>query len=248
MRFLPIAIVLSVAPAAAADIPVLTHTTPLTPTGELVRPGHIQRHQNLAAFEHEYAIGTEHVELRLISPVLPIPVMGGELQLRTSLLDRASRYRLIAGASVAGEWIDGGDLWLGGMLTAAYRGDRVSAHATVRMSHHMFEGGDALGLTTAGLVYHPGGLAGRHHLFVDAGELAWRQPGACPATPSGVAPRQAAPAPTRCTDVDAGRGVAFGWWFAVRSEDMQIGVWGMIVDVGDLVLPLLPAVSFAWEY
>jgi hypothetical protein len=242
VRLLPIAIVLCVAPAAAADVPVLTHTTPLTPTGELVRPGHLQRHQNVVAFEHEYAIGTEHFELRLVSPVVPIPAMGGDLQIRTSLLPRDSRFRLVAGASVAGEWIEGGDLWLGGMLTAAYRGDGISAHATIRMQHHMFEGGDDLGLTTAGLVF----AAGKHHLFIDVGELAWRQPGACP--DPGAAARQATPAPTRCAVVDASHGVAFGAWFSLPREDMQIGISGMIFTVGDLVIPLLPMASFAWDY
>jgi hypothetical protein len=239
---LPIAIVLSVAPAAAADVPVLTHTTPLTPTGELVPPGRFQRHQNVVAFEHELALGTEHFELRLVSPGLPIPVMGGDLQIRTSLLPRDSRYRLVAAASIAGEWIEGGDLWLGGMLTAAYRGDRVSAHATVRMAHHVLEGGDDLGLTTAGLVFH----LGRHQLFVDVGEVALRRPGACPA-PTAAA-RVAAPAPAGCSDVDASRGVAFGAWFALPREDMQIGISGIIFDVGDLVVPLLPLASFAWDY
>jgi hypothetical protein len=36
--------------AAIAEPPPLTHTTPLTPTGEVLPRGHVQRHQTLTAF------------------------------------------------------------------------------------------------------------------------------------------------------------------------------------------------------
>ena len=143
-------LVLAPAPALA-DIPVLTRTTPLTPTGELVAPGHIEHTQDLTAFEHEYAYApNDRIELRLTSPLFPIPIMGGDLQVRVSVLPPASRVRLVLGTSVAAEWINGGDLWLGGSLTAAYRGDRWSIHATERALVHQLEGGNQLYLFDRG--------------------------------------------------------------------------------------------------
>src|SRR5689334_20995295 len=58
---LVLAITLSLVASARADSvdppPPLTHTTPLTPTGDVVPRGHFQRTQSVTAFVHHMALG-----------------------------------------------------------------------------------------------------------------------------------------------------------------------------------------------
>src|SRR5206468_627489 len=68
---------------------------PLTPTGELAAKGHWIRTQSATAFYHEIAVGLDdRLELRLGTPGPPLPIIGGDLQLRASVLDPASRTKL----------------------------------------------------------------------------------------------------------------------------------------------------------
>jgi len=239
---LVVALVPALASPAAADVPVLTRTTPLTPTGELVAPGHIEHTQDMTAFEHEFAIApARHVELRLTSPIVPLPIMGGDLQLRVSVLPEESRVRLVVGASVSAEWMNGADLWVGASVTAAYRGDGWSVHATERAVDHRFETGDQLYLSTAGATLSVGKTG---TLFAEVGEVAWRHP----VCDGGVAARTIAPAPRpSCMEVDASRGVAFGARFGV-SDNMAIGISAIIFRISDTTIPALPLLSFSWDH
>jgi hypothetical protein len=243
MRPLVIATLVLASVPARADIPVLTRTTPLTPTGELVAPGHIEHTQDLTAFEHELAFApNERVELRLTSPVFPVPVMGGDLQLRVSVLPPASRFRLVVGASVAAEWINGADVWLGGSFTAAYRGDRWSIHATERAVVHQGEGHDQVYLSTAGVTLSVGKTG---VLFADVGEVAWRH-STCDAP--AVAARASAPGPgaPSCMEVDSGRGFAVGARWGL-GRDMAMGISAIVFRVGTTTVPALPLLSFSWD-
>jgi hypothetical protein len=227
-----------------ADVPVLTRTTPLTPTGELVQPGHLEHTQDVVAFEHEFAIApNDRVELRLTTPVVPAPILGGDLQLRVSVLPRASRFRLVVGTNVAVSWINGGDLWLGGSVTAAYRSDRWSVHATERALAYQFETGDQLYLSTAGVTLSVGKTG---VLFAEVGEVAWRHP-TCAGTDVAARTTAPDPPPPSCMAVDAGRGFAIGARFGLH-DDMAIGVSAIIFRVGDTTVPLLPLVSISWDH
>lgn len=229
------ALVLAGSPAPArADAPVLTHTSPLTPTGELAPRGHIVHTQSVAAFYHELGLGlTDQLELRLGSPGLPVPILGGDLQLRASVLAPTSRLRVLIGTGVAAEWINGGDLWLGVSATAAYRADRWSVHATARALDHRFETGDRIGLATAGVTVEVGR---RTTLFAEVGNLSWLRPATCQGKHDTAVP---------CPERDTVHGAMVGSWW--RLHDMSIGLSALIGWQGSTVVPILPLLSLSWD-
>ena len=222
---------------AAAERGALTHTSPLTPTGELVAAGRFERTQSLAAFHHDLAVGlTDRLELRLQSPGLPVPIMGGALVLRASLLPPDGRLRLVAAGGVAAEWFDGADLYLDASLTAAWRGAGFTAHITGRTLDHRAPGGGdhpRAGVASAGVT----AAAGRRTtLFADAGELAWLRAATCPG-------KHGEPAPCRARDAVAG--VMAGAWWSLR--DMDVGLAMLVAWRRGTVLPVGPLLSFRWE-
>lgn len=235
MRRLAILAVMLVSPAASADEHApLTHTSPLTPTGEILPAGRFERTQSVVAFYHEVAVGlTDGLEVRLGMPGLPLPILGGDLQLRAALTPRSSRLRVVIGAGVAAEWINGGDLWLGASATVAWRGDRWGAHATLRALEHRLETGDRLGLATAGVTARVGR---KTTLFAETGEIAWLHPATC-MTRHG--------SEVGCEEQDAGGGVMIGSWW--QLDDMAIGAQGLIAWSGDAVVPVLPLLAFRWD-
>jgi hypothetical protein len=232
---LAIAITLATAaPAAADDVPpVRTHTTTLTPTGELLRRGQLQRSYNIA-LQWDAAFGlADRVELRLQAELL----VAADLQLRADVMPRSSPFRLVLGGSAAGTFVNGGKGWLGGSVTAAYRGDSWQAHATARVWDRIGPGVD-LGLATAGLMGRFG-AGDRHLLFVDVGQIAWREVIACPSARA-VEPT---PAPS-CDEAGSAFGVAFGAWWGLRG--ISIGLSAIVVRSGDTLLPIGPLLSMSW--
>jgi hypothetical protein len=216
--------------AARAEAPPLTHTSPLTPTGALVPAGHLERTQSVVAFYHELAIGlTDGLEVRLGSPILPVPIFGGDLQLRASLLPASSPAKLVIGAGAVVEWVNGTDLWGSASLTAAWRG----LHATVRGFEHEGED-DRILVTTIGAM---GRLGRWTTVFVEVGDLAWLRPGAC---------RDKHGDPVGCTTMRGGRGALFGAWWDVRS--MWFGLSAAVVSSGGTTLPLVPLLSMRWDH
>ena len=227
----------ALATPAGAQRGALTHTSPLTPTGELVGAGRFERTQSLAAFHHDLAIGlTDRIELRLQSPGLPVPIMGGALVVRASLLP-PGRLRLVAAGGVAAEWFDGADLYLDASLTAAWRGPGFTAHLTGRTLDHRAPGGGdhhpRVGLASGGVTVAAGG---RTTLFADAGELAWLRAATCPGKHG---------EPRSCRVRDAARGVMAGAWWSLR--DMDVGLAMLVAWRGGTVLPVGPLLSFRWE-
>ena len=226
--------VMLVSPAAHADEHApLTHTSSLTPTGEVLPAGRFERTQSVVAFYHELAVGlTDGLELRLGMPGLPLPIFGGDLQLRASLTPPASRLRVVIGASATAEWVNGGDLWLGAAATVAWRGDGWGAHATLRALEHRFETGDRLGLATAGVTARVGR---RTTLFVDVGQVSRLYPARCTTAKGEVG----------CEAHAAVPGVIAGSWW--QLDDMAIGVQGLLVSAGDTVVPIAPLLAFRWD-
>jgi hypothetical protein len=215
--------------ARADEHAPLTHTTPLTPTGEVLPRGRFERTQSVLAFYHEVALGlADGLELRLGMPGLPLPILGGDLQLRASVLPRERRLRVVIGATASAEWINGGDLWLGAAATVAWRGDRWGAHATVRALEHRLETGDRVGLATAGLTLRAGRTA---TLFAEAGQLSWLGPEECAAWHCGAV-------------YETARGVVVGSWW--QLDDMAIGVQVAAGWRDDVVIPLLMP-AFRWD-
>ena len=235
MRSLALLAVIVVAPGvAAAEHAPLTHTSPLTPTGELLPAGRVERIQSLVAFHHELAVGlADGLELRLSTPGVPIPMFGGDLQLRASVTPPASRLRVVLGAGLAAEWVNGGDLWVGASTTVAWRGDRWGAHATLRALEHRLETGDRLLVTTAGVTARVGRRA---TLFAEVGEIAWLQPVRC-MTPHG--------SPASCVERDTVGGVLIGSWWQLR--DLAVSVQGLVGWSGDAALPIGPLLAFRWD-
>jgi hypothetical protein len=230
-------LVTAIAGVAAAERGPLTHTSPLTPTGELVGPGRFERTQSLAAFHHDLAIGlAERLELRLQSPGLPVPILGGALNLRASLLSPDSRLRLVLGGGLAAEWVNGADLYRDASLTVAWRGAGWSAHATGRSLEHRAPRSrkhPRIGIATAGVTVAAGP---RTTLFADAGELAWLRPATC---------HDKHRQPVRCHTRDAVTGAMIGAWWAL--SDLDIGLALLIGKSGETTLPLGPLLSFRWE-
>src|SRR5262249_17388127 len=125
-------------PDARADDPPLTHTTPLTPTGDIEPAGHVERIHALTAFYHQFAVGLRGgSDLRAGFPGLPIPLIGGDVELRFAPLP-PGRFALVVGGGATGSWGGGGILWAGGSATVAWRESRWSLHATLRTSSNLF--------------------------------------------------------------------------------------------------------------
>lgn len=221
-------VVVIIAPPARAD----THTSPLTPTGALVAPGHVERTQSAVAAYHELALGvTDGVELRLGSPGLPLPILGGDLQLRIAPLPPDAPVTLVLSGGVLAEWVNGGDLWIGGGATVAWRG----LHATVRRyAHHAprAERGERLGLVTAGVAHR----TRRVTWFAEVGELSRARPATC--TDKHGAPR-------RCRDRAAVTGALIGAWWQRRS--FAVGVSALVARHDATTIPILPLLSFRWD-
>ena len=229
-------ITIAAATASADDAPPpLTHTTPLTPTGEVLPRGHVQRVQSLTAFMHHSAIGLgSGAELSLTSPLLPIPLAGGDVQLRLSVLPPSSRLRLVLGAAATIEWINGFDAWTAATATIAWREPRWSVHATLRAANHAAHP-DRLGLATAG-VTHTVGKTGL--LYAEVADLGWLHPSTC----AGYHGADSHP----CRARDAVHLLWIGAWW--RARDMRAGISAAVIDVDSLTVPVLPLLSFAWDH
>ncbi len=228
MRALVLVILLA-SSTARAEQAALTHTSPLSPTGALVPAGHFERTQSLLAFYHELALGlTDGLEVRLGMPGLPVPVLGGDLQLRAALLPPTSPLHLVLGAGVVAEWINGADLWTAASATVAWRG----LHATARALDHAGED-DRLLLVTAGAM-RP--IGARTALFVELGDVAVLHPGDC-VDKHGRA--------IGCTDRWRGRGALVGVWW--QLDDMSIGLSAAILSSGATTFPVLPLLSMRWD-
>jgi len=235
---LAIAITFAATSSAAADddhvVPLRTHTTVFTPTGELLRRGQFQRTWSVA-MQWDLGVGlSDRVELRLQA----LAALAGDLQLRVDVMPASSPLRLVLGGGAAGTFLNGGKAWLDGSVTAAYRGDGWQAHATARLWNRLGAGVD-IGLASAGLMGRFG-KHGQHVLFVDAGQLAWHEAVPCPAARA-VEP---APSPT-CANGDSVVGVALGAWFG-RIDDMTIGLSVTVARVGDQVIPIGPLLTMSW--
>jgi len=221
---------------AFAETP-LTHTTPLTPTGEVLPRGHVQRHQSLTAFAHHIGVGLGGgAELSLTSPFLPIPIMGGDVQLRMSVLAPASRAALVLGAAVTAEWINGFDAWTSATATFAWREPRWSFHATLRASNHAAHD-DRFGLASAGVSHRANKST---LLYAEVADLGWLHPSTC----AGYHDAPAHPCLTR----DAIQALWFGVWWNARSMRAGISAAVLHIDADLPVLPVLPLLSFAWDH
>jgi len=233
MRLGPIVILLVAAPALArADHAPLTATTPLSPTGEVVPRGHFEHVQSGTLLFHELALGlADGLEVRLGTPLLPLPLLGGDLQVRASVLPADARLRVVIGAGVAAEWINGADAWPTASATVAWRGPRWSVHASARIAAHAGAPGERMLWNTVGATWR---ASARTTLFVDAGQLAWVEPGGTCVDKHGAA--------RPCATRDAGDGVVAGVW--VQLTGVAIGLMGAIGHHGDTVLPVLPLLSF----
>ncbi len=218
-----VVVVVATAGAARADHPPLTHTTPLSPTGELLAPGDAEYTQSVVFVHHDVALGiADGLEVRLGMPLVPLPVLGGDLQVRVSPLPAAWRLRAVIGAGVIAEWINGADAWTTASATIAWRGDRWSAHATVRIA-------DRAAWTNVGATWRAGAIT---TVFAELGRFAWASPdGAC--TDKHGASIECA---TRSID-----GAVVGAWF--QLHDVAIGLSAALAHHGDTVLPILPLLS-----
>jgi hypothetical protein len=225
------------APVARADAQApLTHTTPLTPTGDVLPRGHGQRVQSVTAFHHHLALGLGGgAELSLSTPFLPIPLAGGDLQLRISVLPPASRAALVLGAAATFEWFDGFDAWTAATATFAWREPRWSVHATLRAANHAAHD-DRFGLATLGATRRVGRST---LLYAELIDLGWLHPSTCPDYhTTGTHP---------CLVRDAVQLLWVGAWWSARS--MRVGVSAALLHVDDTLpaLPILPLLSFAWD-
>lgn len=217
--------------------PPLTHTTPLTPTGEVLPRGHVQRIQSLTAFHHHLGLGLGGgAELSLSSPFLPIPLAGGDLQLRVSVLAPSSRAALVLGAAVTVEWFDEFDAWTSATATFAWREPRWSVHATLRGSNHAAHD-DRFGLATAGVTRNAGGST---LLYAELADLGWLHPSTC----TGYHDAPAHPCLTR----DAIQVLWLGAWWQARSMRGGLSMALLHLDLSPPVLPVLPLLSFAWDH
>jgi hypothetical protein len=219
--------------------PPLTHTTPLSPTGDVVPRGHFQRTQSVTAFVHHMALGLGGgAEVSLTSPFLPIPIAGGDVELRISLLPPDSHAALVLGAAVTLEWINGFDAWTGATATFAWRAPRWSAHATLRAANHAASP-ERFGLATAGVTHAVGrtGLA-----YVELADLGWLHP----SDPCAVGGTFRSLTPPSCMERDAVQLLWIGAWWKARS--MRGGISAAILRASpSLVVPVLPMLSFAWD-
>lgn len=223
--------------AARADEPTpLTHTTPLTPTGEVLPRGHVQRIQSLTAFHHHLGLGLGGgAELSLSSPFLPVPIAGGDLQLRISILPPSSRVALVLGAAVTVEWIDGFDAWTGATATVAWREPRWSVHATVRAADHA-TAPDRFGLATAGATVRVGAST---LLYAELADLGWLHPSTC----AGYHGRDSHP----CLGRDAVQLLWVGAWWRMRAMRGGLSAALLHIDEPLPAIPVLPLLSFAWD-
>lgn len=225
-----------VARGDSSERPPLTHTTPLTPTGDVLGRGQFQRTQMVTAFAHHLALGLGGgAELSLSSPMLPIPIMGGDVELRISVLPPASRAALVLGAAVTAEWINGADMWTGATATFAWREARWSVHATLRAANHAAHD-DRFGLATAGYVHE---VRRTGLVYAELADLGWLHPAStCPPAYHGTSPS--------CLSRDAVQVLWVGGWWGAR--DMRVGFSGALLRVSPtMVLPVLPMLSFAWD-
>jgi hypothetical protein len=235
---LVVTLVVSVARADGANEPApLTHTTPLTPTGEVLARGHVQRIQSLTAFHHHIGLGLGGgAELSLSSPFLPVPLAGGDVQLRVSVLPVDSRAALVLGAAVTVEWFDELDAWTAATATFAWREPRWSVHATLRAANHAAHD-DHLGLATAGVTRRAGRSA---LLYAELADLGWLHPSTC----SGYHDAPGRP----CLVRDAIQVLWFGAWWNARSMRAGVSMALLHLDLSPPVLPVLPLLSFAWDH
>ena len=223
--------------ARADEPPPLTHTTPLTPTGDVLPRGHVQRIQSLTVFHHHIAIGLGGgAELSLSSPFLPVPIAGGDVQLRISVLPPSSRAALVLGAALTAEWIDGFDAWTGATATFAWRAPRWSVHATLRAASHA-GAADRFGLATAGVTRRVGRSS---LLYAELADLGVLQPSTC----AGYHGRE----PHPCRARDAVQLLWVGAWW--RMRDMRGGISAALLHLDATLpaLPVLPLLSFAWDH
>lgn len=231
------------APAiAATEPPPLTHTTPLTPTGEVVERGHIQRLQSMTAFYHQFAFGLGHgLELRAAFPGAPIPILGADLELRWAPLVEGP-IALVLGASGTVEWVNGADLWFGTSATLAWRDPAWGLHVNWRQAEHAGDD-DRLTLVTAGGSVR----AGRALLFVEVGQLAWSAPVVCGSGRSSETGEGGGRPPSiECIDRAAGGGVWLGaWWDA---GDARVGLSALVARAGDTTIPIVPVLSAVWDH
>lgn len=220
--------------AAAAEPPPLTHTTPLTPTGEVLARGQVQRLQGLTAFHHRTAVGLGGgTELGLSSLLLPLPVLGGDLELRTSILPADWRAAVVLGGSLMVEWLGDLDVWAGATATVAWREPGWNLHATLRATRHT-AGRHRLGLGAAGVARRVGrgGL-----VYLEVAELSWEHPGECAGYHGRSVP---------CREREPLQALWLGGWW--RARDMRVGLSGALVLAGGHALPVLPLLSFAWDH
>lgn len=223
---------------ADAERAPLTHTTPLTPTGDVLPRGHGQRVQSLTAFHHHLALGLGGgAELSLSSPFLPLPIMGGDLQLRISILPPTSRAALVLGAATTVEWINGFDAWTAATATFAWREPRWSLHATLRAANHAAHD-DRFGLATLGVTRRVGTST---LLYAELIDLGWLHPS------TSLCPNYHTSGTPHCLVRDAVQLLWIGAWWNVRS--MRVGVSAALLYVDDTMppLPILPLLSFAWD-
>lgn len=212
-------VLLALIGCSSSHVPPLTHTTPLTPTGELPERGHVIRTQSVVSFYHEVALGLDdRLELRF---GMPAPPIGIDEQLRMSLLPKESRVRLVIGETLSAAWVNHASAWLGVSATLAWRGDRWGAHATLRAAQRRMADHQELGLATAGVTWN----LGHTILFADVGRLSWLDGG----------------------DWGAAPGATIGVWFVAKDE-ARIGFSAMIVKAGDTLFPVGPLLSISEAY
>ncbi|WP_428262904.1 hypothetical protein [Haliangium sp.] len=196
----------------------------ILPLGTTVRPGRVVVRVHELTLWNVVDIGiTDHIELTMGAPIIPVVAMGG---LRVRLTPRSSPWRVLLDAAVTQlVLVEPDSPVVGtGAITTAYQGENVNLHATVGGITHeqSYSNGEArvwnlTALASVGAVYHPPGS--RWAFFGELGRLR---------SPSG----------------DRYPGALGGVKLMGRSVDFDLGV---LVPLGQSDRVAVPILSFSYR-